>query len=248
MQLPPHGSSAHRGITLSFPPKAWGPAVCRTFDPAEAALLGLTRARGPAKRAPRRTCRELDVLERLLDDLDRGGSGAVEVAGEPGIGKTRLLRELAARAEVRGHLVLGGSGSEFEHDLPFSVFVDALDEYLRGLDPERLAGLGDQVRAELRTSSRRCGRSPTAEMSRPSTSAIAAIARSGSSSSGSQGRGHWFSCWMMFTGPTPHRSNCWGRCCADRRLHPCSLPSGYGRTRGRSDCQQVSTGHIAAGC
>ncbi|HJS27952.1 MAG TPA: AAA family ATPase [Actinomycetota bacterium] len=92
---------------------------------------------------------ELDLLERLLDDLDRGGPGAVEVAGEPGIGKTRLLRELAARAEVRGHLVLEGSGSEFEHDLPFSVFVDALDEYIRGLDPEGLAALDDHVRAEL---------------------------------------------------------------------------------------------------
>ena len=92
---------------------------------------------------------ELDLLERLLEDLDRGGPGAVQVAGEPGIGKTRLLRELAARAEVRGHLVLGGSGSEFEHDLPFSVFVDALDEYLRGLDPEGFAALDDHVRAEL---------------------------------------------------------------------------------------------------
>ncbi|HSL14974.1 MAG TPA: AAA family ATPase [Actinomycetota bacterium] len=92
---------------------------------------------------------ELDSLERLLDELDRSGPGAIEVAGEPGIGKTRLLRELAARAEVRGHLVLGGSASELEHDLPFSVFVDALDEYLRGLDPERLAVLDDRVRAEL---------------------------------------------------------------------------------------------------
>ena len=92
---------------------------------------------------------ELDSLERLLDELDRGSPGAIEVAGEPGIGKTRLLRELAARAEVRGHLVLGGSASELEHDLPFSVFVDALDEYLRGLDPERLAALDEHVKAEL---------------------------------------------------------------------------------------------------
>ena len=92
---------------------------------------------------------ELDALERLLDELDRGTSGAIEVTGEPGIGKTRLLRELGARAEARGHLVLGGSASELERDLPFSVFVDALDEYLRGLDPELLAVLDDQVRAEL---------------------------------------------------------------------------------------------------
>src|SRR4249919_83262 len=92
---------------------------------------------------------ELESLERLLDELDRGDPGAIEVAGEPGIGKTRLLRELVERAEVRGHLVLRGSASELEHDLPFSAFVDALDEYLCGLDPEWLAALDDQVRAEL---------------------------------------------------------------------------------------------------
>ncbi|HEX5902681.1 MAG TPA: AAA family ATPase [Actinomycetota bacterium] len=92
---------------------------------------------------------ELDALEQLLEELDRGNPSAIEVTGEPGIGKTRLLRELAARAEARGHLVLGGSASELEQDLPFSVFVDALDEYLRGLDPELLVALDDQVRAEL---------------------------------------------------------------------------------------------------
>jgi DNA-binding NarL/FixJ family response regulator len=92
---------------------------------------------------------ELDLLERLLDELDRGSPGALEVAGEPGIGKTRLLRELAARAEVRGYLVLGGSASEFERDLPFSVFVHALDEYVEGLDPDVLCALDDDVQAEL---------------------------------------------------------------------------------------------------
>ena len=45
---------------------------------------------------------ELDALEQALDELDRGRSGAVELVGEPGIGKTRLLRELAARAERAG--------------------------------------------------------------------------------------------------------------------------------------------------
>jgi len=92
---------------------------------------------------------ELSSLERILDELDRGCPGAIELAGEPGIGKTRLLRELAARAEARGQLVLSGSASELEHDLPFSVFVDALDEYVAGLEPERLAVLEDQVQAEL---------------------------------------------------------------------------------------------------
>src|SRR4051794_9388124 len=69
---------------------------------------------------------ELASIERSLEALRDGGSDAVVLVGEPGIGKTRLLRELAARAEQRGYLVLPGSGSELERDLPFSVFVDAL--------------------------------------------------------------------------------------------------------------------------
>jgi ATP/maltotriose-dependent transcriptional regulator MalT len=92
---------------------------------------------------------ELGSLEALLDELDRGAPGAIEVAGEPGIGKTRLLKELAARAQARGHLVLSGSASELERDLVFSVFIDAMDEYVAGLEPNRLATLDDQVQAEL---------------------------------------------------------------------------------------------------
>ncbi len=92
---------------------------------------------------------ELGSLERFLDEVDRGAPAAIELVGEPGIGKTRLLRELAARAEARGHLVLSGSASELERDLPFSVFVHALDEYVHGLDPNLLAALDDDVQAEL---------------------------------------------------------------------------------------------------
>src|SRR6266480_3514847 len=42
-----------------------------------------------------------------------------------------------------------GRAEELGRDLPFSVFVDALDEYLRGLAPDRLAVLDEDVRAEL---------------------------------------------------------------------------------------------------
>jgi DNA-binding NarL/FixJ family response regulator len=92
---------------------------------------------------------ELGSLEDALTRLERHGSGALEIAGEPGIGKTRLLAELAERASRRGHLVLTGSASELEADLPFGVFVDALDEYVHGLPPHQLDGLGEEVRAGL---------------------------------------------------------------------------------------------------
>src|SRR5688572_8559952 len=92
---------------------------------------------------------ELASLERTLDELYRSRRGALALFGEPGIGKTRLLTELGARAELRGHLVLYGSASELERDLPFSVFVDAIDEYVEGLDAKQLATLDDDVQAEI---------------------------------------------------------------------------------------------------
>jgi ATP/maltotriose-dependent transcriptional regulator MalT len=92
---------------------------------------------------------ELGSLARALAELDRGRSVAILLVGEPGIGKTRLLTEFGARADAEGHLVLSGSASELERDLPFSLFVDALDEYVRGLDPELVAHLEDDVRTEL---------------------------------------------------------------------------------------------------
>jgi ATP/maltotriose-dependent transcriptional regulator MalT len=92
---------------------------------------------------------ELSALDLALSELGRNGASALALVGEPGIGKTRLLTELRARAEDRGNLVLSGSASELERELPFWVFVDALDEYLQGLDPRRLAALDQPDRAQL---------------------------------------------------------------------------------------------------
>src|SRR5436190_1691520 len=92
---------------------------------------------------------ELDSLARALAELDQGRSVATLLVGEPGIGKTRLLAEFGARADAEGHLVLSGSASELERDLPFSLFVDALDEYARGVEPGLIAPLEEDVQTEL---------------------------------------------------------------------------------------------------
>ncbi|HEX8103199.1 MAG TPA: AAA family ATPase [Solirubrobacteraceae bacterium] len=92
---------------------------------------------------------ELEVLAEALEALERGGPRAIEIVGPAGIGKTRLLAELTRRANERGHVVLAGAGAELEQDLPFWVFVDALDEFVEGVDPRRLERLDPSVRAEL---------------------------------------------------------------------------------------------------
>jgi DNA-binding NarL/FixJ family response regulator/tetratricopeptide (TPR) repeat protein len=86
--------------------------------------------------------REMAALTRALGRLAGGEAAFVEMAGEPGIGKTRLLGELAAEAGRRGHLVLGGRATEFERDAPYGLWVDAVDPYLRSLDGRRLRRLG----------------------------------------------------------------------------------------------------------
>ena len=49
--------------------------------------------------------RELRVLDELVDGADDRGAALV-LRGEPGIGKSALLRHAGERARARGHLVL----------------------------------------------------------------------------------------------------------------------------------------------
>jgi DNA-binding NarL/FixJ family response regulator len=93
--------------------------------------------------------RELETIEELLEGMSAGEARFLFVTGEPGIGKTRLLTELLARAGERGCLALHGSAAEFERELPFGLVVDACDEYLESLDPHAFQRLAGGDRAEL---------------------------------------------------------------------------------------------------
>jgi predicted ATPase len=73
----------------------------------------------------------------------------VQILGEPGIGKSRLLAELCRRGEDRGYLVLDGRAAEFERDVPFGLIVDALSDYIGSLDPAILRAHDDDPLQEL---------------------------------------------------------------------------------------------------
>ena len=153
-------------------------------------VLPVTEAADHLRRAHRRAGGD---RARPRGAVRAGGSAPLVVQGEPGIGKTRLLAELAGRAEARGCTVLGGSASELERDLPFWVFVDALDEYVAGLDPQLVASLRDEVRSELAHVLPSLSELAPAARRWCRTSATAPTARCASCSSGSRRAGRWCS-------------------------------------------------------
>jgi AAA ATPase-like protein len=77
---------------------------------------------------------ECDVVARALARLADGRSQVVELTGDPGIGKTRLLTEVARRGAEHGFLVLDGRAQHGGERVPFYALVDALDDHLAGLD------------------------------------------------------------------------------------------------------------------
>jgi len=85
---------------------------------------------------------ELAALEATIGRLGHAEGGILLVSGEPGIGKTRLAQEAAARAEVRGCAVAWGRCHEGEGAPPFWPWIQVVRTLLR--HPE-----SDTVRAAL---------------------------------------------------------------------------------------------------
>src|ERR1700733_10110560 len=88
---------------------------------------------------------ELEALERLLEHAASGSGGAMLIGGEAGVGKSRLVAELEARAGAAGALVLTGECVELaEGQLAFSPIISALRSVIEAA--ETLEGLGAPLR------------------------------------------------------------------------------------------------------
>ena len=105
---------------------------------------------------------ELALLDGLLRDLDRGGGNALLIEGEPGIGKTALVRaalttapgfqphSAAHQGPAVGCRVFWGAGDELGQELPLHPFLDALQVRAPSTSARRstIAGL---LRGEVAT-------------------------------------------------------------------------------------------------
>ncbi len=97
---------------------------------------------------------ELAELERWLSGAgpeqggDERGERVLMVSGDPGVGKTRLLAEVGARAHEAGTLVLAGRAPE-ETLVAFQPFLEALAHYISAAPLDELRANTQAHGAEL---------------------------------------------------------------------------------------------------
>src|ERR671917_684207 len=75
---------------------------------------------------------EREVVDRLLRDARAGTSAVLVIRGEPGIGKTALLRHAARQAS--GFRIAEIAGVEAEMELPFAAVHQLCGPMLDRLD------------------------------------------------------------------------------------------------------------------
>ncbi|MEA2683076.1 MAG: hypothetical protein QOK05_1404 [Chloroflexota bacterium] len=89
------------------------------------------------------------MLEEALRSAMLGEGRAVLIAGDAGLGKSRLCTVIADRAEALDCVVLRGACSDGELSLPYLPFVDAIGSYLVGVDKKQLREELGESRREL---------------------------------------------------------------------------------------------------
>ena len=92
---------------------------------------------------------ELARLSSLLSDSKSGEGRTLFLAGEGGVGKTRLFLEASELAEAEGWEVVTGRSYAVETGIPYALFSDAFVPLLRNLEPGTLNVLTRGSKDEL---------------------------------------------------------------------------------------------------
>jgi tetratricopeptide (TPR) repeat protein len=80
---------------------------------------------------------EMALLAGLISEVARGRGSAVLIEGEPGIGKSALVRAAVAKASEVGCQVFWGAGDELGQALPLLPFLDGLRVREPSANPRR---------------------------------------------------------------------------------------------------------------
>lgn len=91
---------------------------------------------------------ELGVLQSALDAATAGSPRMVMLAGEPGIGKTRLCNEIATSAHAEGATVLLGRCDE-DHGIAYQAWIDMVQHVIDDGPADLVGELAAEHGAEL---------------------------------------------------------------------------------------------------
>lgn len=97
-------------------PRPSTPAVAASHDPHDMPLVGRNQER--------------DLFEQWIVSAHQGQGRTILLAGESGIGKTRLAGELLRSAAEGEMTTLTGAAYEQEGQLPYQPFIEAINRYL----------------------------------------------------------------------------------------------------------------------
>lgn len=117
---------------------AEGPSFRLKGQPGKNATLRLLRKRRQAAREDGRWLRrggELEVLAEGLKALEASQGGLMAVVGEGGVGKSRLLSEVAQLARSRGVPYFSSRAAAYERDTPLAPFRDLVSSVI-GAEPD----------------------------------------------------------------------------------------------------------------
>ncbi len=92
---------------------------------------------------------ELEVLDRALRAAQNGAGRCVLLAGEAGIGKSRLAAELGSRAGAAQFLIMRGNCSEQDSSFPYAPWIDALRAFLAPLSASETSDVLGALAPEL---------------------------------------------------------------------------------------------------
>ncbi|MGH3775153.1 MAG: ATP-binding protein [Pseudonocardiaceae bacterium] len=138
------GTVSLRGLAAEVP--VWTLDWVQTASPAMVALPGPfqgTEAFGFVGRLA-----ELAALEAAFERAATGGRQVILLAGEPGVGKSRLAAEFARKVHAGGTSVLFGRCDD-GLAMPYQPFVEVLSHYLHHAPPTELPSRLGQLGGEL---------------------------------------------------------------------------------------------------
>lgn len=128
------------------------PAVAgRLAEPTLAALVGLRERPAPTRGLPGLEAKfigrqsALQAMVELSKNLDQGLGGLIWIEGEPGIGKSRLMREYAAMLNVDAALIWRGRCRPHRSSHAFSLFSDLLSRALNLQPTDSAEQIRDKV-------------------------------------------------------------------------------------------------------